>query len=81
MAGAKKLAEVMELQGALAQAARHPDGSSRGGANTAKMKGRFGFHRGGDKHEPPTAAYAQVYVKSSTLKSGSRSCNFSAPDD
>jgi hypothetical protein len=32
-----------------------------------KTKGRFGFHRGGDKHEPPTAAYAQIYVKSSTL--------------
>ena len=31
------------------------------------MKGRFGFHRGGDKHEPPTAAYVQIYVKSSTL--------------
>ena len=30
-------------------------------------KGRFGFHRGGDKHEPPTAAYAQIYVKASTL--------------
>jgi hypothetical protein len=30
-------------------------------------KSRFGFHRGGDKHEPPTAAYAQIYVKSSTL--------------
>jgi hypothetical protein len=61
VAGAKKLAEVMELQGALAQTAQHPDGSSRRGANTAKMtKGRFGFLRGGDKHEPPTAAYAQV---------------------
>ena len=32
-----------------------------------KTKGRFGLHRGGDKHEPPTAAYAQIYVKSSTL--------------
>jgi hypothetical protein len=31
-------------------------------------KGRFGFHRGGGKHEPiPTAAYVQIYVKSSTL--------------
>ena len=28
-------------------------------------KGRFGFHRGGS--EPPTAAYIQIYVKSSTL--------------
>ena len=25
-------------------------------------KGRFGFHRGGSKHEPPTAAYIQIYV-------------------
>ena len=31
------------------------------------MKGRFGFHRGGSEHEPPTAAYIQIYVKSSTL--------------
>jgi len=30
-------------------------------------KGRFGFHRGGNEHEPPTAAYIQIYVKSSTL--------------
>ena len=30
-------------------------------------KGRFGFHRGGSEHEPPTAAYIQIYVKSSTL--------------
>ena len=30
-------------------------------------KGRFGFHRGGSKHEPPTAAYIQIYVKSSAL--------------
>jgi len=31
-------------------------------------KGRFGCHRGGDKHEPvPAAAYVQVYVKSSVL--------------
>ena len=29
-------------------------------------KGRFGFHRGGDKHEPPTA-YIQICVKSSAL--------------
>jgi hypothetical protein len=34
---------------------------------TKMTKGRFGFHRGGDKHEPPTAAYAQIYVKSSSL--------------
>ena len=32
-----------------------------------KTKERFGFHRGGDKHEPPTAVYAQIYVKSSAL--------------
>ena len=31
-------------------------------------KGRFGFHRGGGKHEPiPTPAYVQIYVKSSAL--------------
>ena len=30
-------------------------------------KGRFGFHRGGSEHEPPTAAYIKIYVKSSTL--------------
>ena len=32
-----------------------------------KTKGRFAFHRGGDKQEPPTAAYIQIYVKSSAL--------------
>jgi hypothetical protein len=32
------------------------------------MKGKFGFHRGGGKHEPvPAAAYVQIYVKSSAL--------------
>ena len=31
-------------------------------------KGKFDFHRGGGKHEPvPTAAYVQIYVKSSAL--------------
>jgi hypothetical protein len=31
-------------------------------------KGKFGFHRGGGKHEPgSSAAYVQVYVKSSAL--------------
>ena len=31
-------------------------------------KGKFGFHRGGGKHEPgPAAAYMQIYVKSSAL--------------
>ena len=30
-------------------------------------KGRFGFHRGVSEHEPPTAAYIQIYVKSSVL--------------
>ena len=30
-------------------------------------KGRFGFHQGGDEHEPPTAVYTQIYVKSSAL--------------
>jgi len=29
-------------------------------------KGRFGFHQG-DRHEPPTAAYIQIYVKSRAL--------------
>jgi hypothetical protein len=35
----------------------------------AKMtKEKFGFHRGGGKHETvPTAAYVQMYVKSSAL--------------
>jgi uncharacterized membrane protein len=41
------------------------------GASADKMagitKGRFGFHRGGSEHEPPTAAYIQIYVKSSVL--------------
>ena len=31
-------------------------------------KGKFGFHRGGGKHETgPAAAYVQIYVKSSAL--------------
>ena len=31
-------------------------------------KNRFGFHRGGGKHEPlPAAAYVQIYVKESIL--------------
>jgi hypothetical protein len=30
-------------------------------------KKRFGFHRGGGKHESIPAAYVQIYVKSSTL--------------
>jgi len=30
-------------------------------------KGKFGFHRGHDEHDPPTAAYIQIYVKSSAL--------------
>jgi len=30
-------------------------------------KGRFGFHQGGSEHEPPSAAYIQIYVKSSAL--------------
>ena len=31
-------------------------------------QGKFGFHRGGGKHEPgPAAAYVQIYVKSSAL--------------
>ena len=30
-------------------------------------KGRFGFHQGGEEHEPPTAVYTQIYVKSSAL--------------
>jgi hypothetical protein len=28
---------------------------------------RFGFHRGGGKHEHIPVAYVQIYVKSSTL--------------
>jgi hypothetical protein len=31
------------------------------------MKGEFGFHRGDGKHETGTAAYVQIYVKSSVL--------------
>jgi len=44
-------------------------GSDKGSADKVakKTKGRFGFYRGGDNHEPPTAAYAQIYVKSSAL--------------
>ena len=31
-------------------------------------KEKFGFHRGGGKHEPgPTTAYVQIYVKSGAL--------------
>jgi hypothetical protein len=31
-------------------------------------KGKFGFHRGGGKHEPSLATgYVQIYVKSSAL--------------
>jgi hypothetical protein len=30
-------------------------------------KGKFGFHRGGGKHEPGPATYVQIYVKSSAL--------------
>ena len=30
-------------------------------------KGKFGFHRCGGKHETGTAAYVQIYVKSSAL--------------
>jgi hypothetical protein len=31
------------------------------------MKGEFGFHRGGGEHGTGTAAYVQIYVKSSAL--------------
>jgi hypothetical protein len=31
------------------------------------MKGEFGFHRGGGEHETGSAAYVQIYVKSSAL--------------
>jgi hypothetical protein len=31
------------------------------------MKGEFGFHRRGGEHETGTAAYVQIYVKSSAL--------------
>jgi len=48
---------------------RRPVPRNRG--RTAKMaknnKGKFGFHRGGNEHDPPTAAYIQIYVKSSVL--------------
>ena len=45
-------------------------------------KGKFGFHRGGGKHEPgPAAGYVQIYVKSSALSRDAGSCNLSAPDD
>jgi hypothetical protein len=38
------------------------------GGMTDMTKGKFGFHRGGGKHEPvPAATYVQIYVKSSTL--------------
>ena len=38
-------------------------------AGTTKAK--FGFLRGGGEHEPsPTAAYVQIYVKSSSLSRG-----------
>jgi hypothetical protein len=30
-------------------------------------KGKFGFHRCGGEHESGTAAYVQIYVKSSAL--------------
>ena len=30
-------------------------------------KGKFGFHRSGGEHETGTAAYVQIYVKSSAL--------------
>jgi len=30
-------------------------------------KGKFGFHRCGGEHETGTAAYVQIYVKSSAL--------------
>jgi hypothetical protein len=30
-------------------------------------KGRFGFHQGGENHEPLTAVCTQIYVKSSAL--------------
>ena len=32
-----------------------------------RTKGRFGFHQGGENHEPPTVVYTQIYVKSSAL--------------
>jgi hypothetical protein len=46
-----------------------PVAENRGSADKmAEMpKGRFGFHRGGGEHEPPTARYIQIYVKSSAL--------------
>ena len=45
------------------------DSLSTVGVGRAGMtKVKFGFHRGGGKHEPgPAAAYVQIYVKSSAL--------------
>jgi len=43
----------------------------RNRGRAAKMaknnKRKFGFQRGGNEHDPPTAAYIQIYVKSSVL--------------
>jgi len=56
--------------------ASHPQGSGRrpvprNRGRAAKMaknnKGKFGFHRGHKEHDPPTAAYIQIYVTSSAL--------------
>jgi uncharacterized membrane protein len=44
---------------------------ARNRGRAAKMaknnKGKFGFHRGHNEHDPPAAAYIQIYVKSSAL--------------
>ena len=42
---------------------RNWEGKQDGGSN----EGKVGIHRGGSEHEPPTAAYIQIYVKSSVL--------------
>jgi uncharacterized membrane protein len=48
---------------------RKPVPQNRGSADEMAeiTKGRFGYHRGGCEHEPPTAAYIQIYVKASVL--------------
>jgi len=44
-----------------------PRNRGRAAKMEKRNKRKFGFHRGGSEHEPPTAAYIQIYVKSSVL--------------
>jgi hypothetical protein len=44
-----------------------PRNRGRAAKMAKKNKRKFGYHRGGCEHEPPTAAYIQIYVKSSVL--------------